>query len=209
MVESALDKYIAEHTSYPGDVLQGIDRNTHLKTLAPQMMSGHVQGRLLSMLSYMIRPDRILEVGTFTAYATLCLSEGLAKGGVIDTIEVNKELKVLITEALTKANKLENIYVHYGDALEIIPTLDYTYDMVFIDAAKSDYLNYYELVVPKLRRGGFLLADNVLWSGKVLDEDKDEDTLFIHEFNERIQADPRVENVIMPVRDGIMLCRKK
>ena len=201
--------YISAHTTAPHRDLWQLERQTHLQTLAPQMMSGHVQGRFLSMISHMVRPKHVLEIGTFTGYSALCLAEGLDEGGVLHTIESNLEYRCLIEGAFQHVQPAEKIQVHFGDALEIIPQMEITFDLVFIDAAKVHYAQFYDLVIDKVGRGGYLLADNVLWSGKVIDDQKDEDTMAICAFNDRVQADASVENLILPLRDGMMLCRKK
>jgi len=204
-----IPNYIAAHTSPPHRNLCQLERQTHLQTLAPQMMSGHVQGRLLSMISHMVRPKQVLEIGTFTGYSALCLAEGLEEDGVLHTIEANLEYRHLIKEAFQHVVPAEKIQVHFGDALKIIPHMKIDFDLVFIDAAKIHYAQFYDLVIEKVVSGGYLLADNVLWSGKVVEDQKDEDTIAICAFNDKVQADSRVENVILPLRDGMMLCRKK
>ncbi|NND07851.1 MAG: O-methyltransferase [Saprospiraceae bacterium] len=201
--------YIAAHTTPQDERLLQLERSTHLQTLAPQMISGHIQGRLLSMISRMIGPSTILEIGTFTGYSALCLAEGLAEGGVLHTIEGNREYQHLIKKAFADIQPIGKIQVHFGDALDIIPKMTETFDLVFIDAAKQQYVAFYHAAIDKMKSGGYLLADNVLWSGKVADLAKDEDTKAICAFNSMVQDDPRVENLILPVRDGMMICRKR
>jgi predicted O-methyltransferase YrrM len=172
------------------------------------MVSGHLQGRFLSMISHMIQPQFVLEIGTFTGYATQCLAEGLKPGGQVYSIELNNEYDHIIEPNLEQAGLRDKITVLYGDALDIIPRLDYQFDLVFIDAAKINYLDYYTLVIDKVNTNGVIIADNVLWGGKVVEASKDEDTESIDRFNKAILADDRVENLLLPIRDGLMICRK-
>lgn len=206
-----LEQYLEAHTSPENEILAALNRETHSKVLSPRMLSGHTQGRFLSMVSNMIRPKNILEIGTYTGYSALCLAEGLAEGGKLHTIEVNPERELIIQKYIKQANLEHQIKLHIGDALEIIPTLDSSFDLVFIDADKKNNLTYYEMLLPKLPKGGFLLIDNVLWSGKVLSENqkKDSKTQSLQTFNQRIQEDNQVENILLPLRDGLMLVRKK
>lgn len=177
----------------------------------PRMLSGHLQGRVLSMLSHMISPQRILEIGTFTGYSALCLAEGMPVNGILYTIDVNEELETMVREYLGRSEMKERIKYHVGDAVDIIPSLHETWDLVFIDADKGNYSKYYDLVFDKVRKGGFIIADNVLWSGKVIQKnlDGDEDTKAIVDFNSKVMSDSRVENVLFPIRDGLMVVRKK
>lgn len=205
-----LNIYCEKHTSLPSDLLYQLERETHLKTLAPQMLSGHLQGRLLSFLSRMMRPKAILEIGTFTGYAAICLAEGLAENGVLHTIEVNRELEYLIRKYLEKGNLGEKIKLHIGDAKTVVPTLPVEqFDMIMIDAGKKDNAYFYELLLPRLRPGGVLLVDNVLWDGKVLKQPKDAMTRQILDFNQMVHEDERVESLLLPVRDGIFILRRK
>lgn len=199
-------RYAEQHTSAESDLLKKINRDTHAHVLMPRMLSGHLQGRILSMISNMIRPRRVLEIGTYTGYSALCFVEGLPEGGRIITIDINEELEDRVREYFKPWQ--EKIDYRIGNALDIIPTLNETFDLVFIDADKRNYSNYYDMVIDKVRPGGYILADNVLWSGKVLDAKPDNDTKAILSFNEKIHKDPRVENVLLPVRDGIMMIRK-
>lgn len=205
-----LADYAERHTSPEPEVLKLLNRETHLKVLMPRMLSGHLQGRLLSMFSWMIRPSAILEIGTYTGYSALCFAEGLKEGGKVHTIDINEELEGLVREFVKKAGMEDRVVLHYGKALDIIPALDMTFDLVFIDADKVNNLKYYNMVMDKVRKGGFIIADNVLWSGKVADRDKaDKDTVIIREFNDFVQQDDRVENILLPVRDGLLVVRKK
>ncbi len=207
--QKEIHKYCSNHSSPQSDILYELERETYLKTLAPQMMSGHLQGRFLSFLSKMQRPRRILELGVFTGYATLCLAEGLADDGIIHAIEGNPELEHIIQKYVKKAGLEEKVKLHIGDAKIIAGELDEMFDLVFIDAGKRDYAFYFDLIIEKVNSGGILLADNVLWSGKVISGATDADTQLLDAFNKKINADPRVENVIMPLRDGLTIIRKK
>jgi predicted O-methyltransferase YrrM len=202
------EDYCTMNSNQAPTYLLELERETHIKTVNPRMMSGHLQGRLLSMISKMIRPEKILEVGTFTAYATLCLAEGLAENGSLDTIELNVELKSFIHKYIGKSPYKNNIKTHFGDALKIIDQLDGPYDLVFIDAGKEQYIDYFEKLVPKVKTGGMILADNVLWSGKVFSDPQDDTARVIHRFNRHIREDMRTEIVMLPIRDGISLIRK-
>jgi predicted O-methyltransferase YrrM len=205
-----LDQYIHKHISSEDDYLRELDRETHQKVLHPRMLSGHLQGQILSMVSSMIKPKYILEIGTFTGYSALCLAKGLIDGGQIHTIEIDDELESFAKKYFLKSGMSDRIIQHIGDARQIIPSLSHPFDLVFIDADKRDYCNYYELVFDHVPVGGFILADNVLWDGKVVDPKAtdEEQTWGILEFNDLVQNDPRVKNVILPVRDGIMLIQK-
>lgn len=192
--------------------MQQLNRETHTNVMKPRMLSGQVQGRFLAMLSQMIRPQQVLEIGTYTGYSAICLAEGLAPGGLVHTIDVNEELEDMVRRYLAQAGLTEKVRYYLGPALEIIPTLDYAFDLVFIDADKINNARYYELVLDKVVPGGFILVDNVLWSGKVTQQTGkkvDADTQSILDFNARIQADDRVENLLLPLRDGLMMIRKK
>lgn len=208
-MQNPVFEYCSAHTTPVGPLLGELQRQTHLRTLYPQMLSGPYQGMLLQFISRMIRPERVLEIGTFTGYSAICLAQGLSETGVLHTIESDDELVPLIGQYLDKAGLKENVVLHIGDAADIVPTLDETFDLVFLDAGKLDYLHHYELVLPKIRPGGFLLADNVLWDGQVLRDKKDATAQALHDFNEFIQADERVDNLLLPLRDGLMLIRKR
>lgn len=205
-----LSHYCEAHTSPQPPLLHQLERETHLKTLAPQMLSGHLQGRFLSLLSKMQRPATIVEVGSFTGYGTLCLAEGLAEGGVLHAIEANPELEYIIRKYISWAKLEGRAHLHIGEAQRIIPKLDGPFDMVFIDAGKQDYALFYNLVIDKMAAGGLIIADNVLWSGKVLPDKRgqDQDAGAIHRFNEMVQQDERVENIMLPLRDGLLIARK-
>lgn len=210
-ISADLEKYVNHHTKQESEVLEELNRETHLKVLQPRMLSGHLQGRALSMFAKMISPKKILEVGTYTGYSAICLSEGLASGGSLHTIEKNEELQPIAERFFEKAGVKDHITMHIGDALEVLQGLDENFDLAFIDADKSNYINYYDLILPKMNKGGFIVADNVLWSGKVLDKnemEKDEDTRILDRFNKMVLDDDRVENVLLPIRDGLMIIRK-
>ena len=202
--------YIENYSSPESEVLKKLNRETNAKVLMPRMLSGHFQGRVLSMISHMLRPKSILEIGTFTGYSALCLAEGLANEGKLITIDINEELENLILKYIREAGMHDKIILKIGNALEIISHLQSEFDLVFIDADKINYLRYYQMVFDKVKKGGIIIADNVLWSGKVADTNQkiDKDTKAIMEFNEFIQKDKRVENVLLPVRDGLMIVRK-
>lgn len=207
-INQNIQQYAEHHTSSEGVLLKRIDRETHVHVLRARMLSGHLQGRILSMISHMIKPDRILEIGTYTGYSAVCLAEGLSVQGKVITLDINEELEDRVRNYFSKSDFGDKIDYRIGDASDIIPNLTDVFDLVFIDADKERYLHYFNLIIGKVRPGGFILADNVLWSGKVLDEAPDKDTRAIVEFNKAIQDDPRVENVLLPVRDGIMMMRK-
>ena len=205
-----LQQYITRHTSPEPPLLSELNRETHSKVMKPRMLSGHVQGRFLALLSRMIKPEQVLEIGTYTGYSAICLAEGLAPGGLVHTIDVNEELEDMVRGYLTRAGLADKVRYYIGPALQLIPTLDYSFDLVFIDADKINNALYYEMVLDKVVPGGFILVDNVLWSGKVAQQTNkkiDADTQSILDFNARIQADDRVENLLLPLRDGLMMIR--
>jgi predicted O-methyltransferase YrrM len=205
-----LQTYLDEHCEPEPEALQTINRETYLKVLRPHMLSGHYQGRVLSFLSKMIRPKRILEVGTFTGYATICLAEGLTEDGIIHTIEVNRELEEMLNSHFKSTNVGKKIKQHFGEATAIIPAIKVdNWDLVFIDADKKNNYTYFELVFDKVRPGGLIIIDNVLWKGKVYGEENDADTALIRKLNDQISVDSRVEKMILPVRDGLLIIRKK
>lgn len=206
-----LEDYILAHGDAEPDYLARINRRTHLKMINPRMLSGHLQGRVLSMLSKMIQPETILELGTFTGYSALCLAEGLSVKGKLYTIECDDELEDFIRENFNDSEYKEKIELLIGDAVELIPQIDAVFDLVFIDADKREYLEYYEAVFPKVRKGGYILVDNTLWDGKVLKkaEQNDEQTIAIQLFNDKIACDTRIEKLILPLRDGLTMIRKK
>ena len=205
------DEYIDLHTDIEPDYLERINRKTHLLLVNPRMISGHFQGRFLSMIAKMQNPLRILELGTFTGYSALCLAEALPENGMLHTIEHNDELEDLIRENFDESGIAHKITLHIGDALEIIPTLDEQFDLVFIDADKREYIAYYDAVFDKLRSGGVVLADNTLWSDKVLEpaHPNDKQTIELLRFNDYVTNDRRVEKIIVPLRDGLTMIRKK
>lgn len=207
-----LDKYIEAHTEPESELLYKINRETHTEVLKPRMLSGHLQGRVLSMLSHMIQPENILEIGTYTGYSALCMAEGLKENGKLITIDVNEELADRVKEYFQASEFCNKIEMKIGKALDIIPTLNNSWNMVFIDADKSNYLNYYQLCIDQVKPGGYILVDNVLWSGKVLEKNRkklDKDTESMLKFNEFVHEDSRVQNVLFPIRDGLMILRKK
>ena len=205
-----LEEYISVHSTPENEVLESIVRDTHIHILNPHMLSGHVQGRVLSMISHMIRPNRILELGTFTGYSALCLAEGLSEDGELVTIEHNDELETTIRRNLAKSPLSSKIRLIIGDAKEYLSGETGLFDLVFIDADKREYCAYLDLVYPLLPVGGFILADNTLWDGHIIDPayDKDKQTLGLRAFNDRLAADERFEKVILPLRDGLTLIRK-
>jgi caffeoyl-CoA O-methyltransferase len=209
-ISQELDQYCCSHTAEENDLLKRINRETHLEVLQPRMLSGHFQGRVLSMLSKMMQPKRILEIGTYTGYSALCLAEGLASDGKLVTIDVNEELANRVQAYFDASDYAAQIQYLISPALEVIPTLNEKWDLVFIDADKQNYIEYYEIVLPLLRPGGYVILDNVLWSGKVVDQDKnDKDTVLLRNLNTLIHDDLRVEEVLLPIRDGLMIARKK
>lgn len=206
-----LDRYILNHIDEEDAVLSELDRETNLKVLGARMISGHLQGQVLSMLSKMIQPKTILELGTFTGYSAICLAKGLQRDGKLITIEIDDELELLAKKYFEKAGIADRVEQQIGSAQEIIPQLNESFDLVFLDADKREYIAYYELLIDKMNSGAYIIADNTLWSGKVLDAPKADDlqTLGIQEFNKRIKNDDRVEKIILPLRDGMTVIRKK
>ena len=204
-----LEDYVTAHSQDEPALLAQLNKETYQKILLPRMLSGHFQGRVLSMLSKLIRPTSILEIGTYTGYATLCLCEGMQKNGIVHTIDIKEELVDFQRKYFNKSPWGNQIVQHLGEAVDIIPTLETKFDLVFIDADKENYLNYYELIVPKMNKGGIILSDNVLWSGKVVEPLKEGDlsTKILLEYNQRLNNDPRVETVLLPIRDGLTVSR--
>jgi caffeoyl-CoA O-methyltransferase len=209
LVSPEIEKYIEAHTTGESDVLQQLNRKTQTDVLMPQMLSGKVQGQFLKFISQMVQPERVLEIGTFTGYAAICLAEGLTENGKLFTIDINEELEAIVKTHVEKAGLQNKIIQIIGNAAQEIEQLNETFDLVFIDADKQNYGLYFDLVIDKVRTGGIILADNVLWSGKIINEQKDKDTQKLAEFNDKVQQDNRVENVIVSIRDGIMMIRKK
>ncbi|MFP4845271.1 O-methyltransferase [Winogradskyella sp. PE311] len=205
-----LDNYIVDHSEQEPKLLQELTRETYQKVLQPIMLSGPYQGRVLSMISKLIQPKSILELGTFTGYSTLCLAEGLYKDGEINTIDINEELIDFQRKYFNKSKYGNNIIQHLGNALEIIPTINKTFDLVFIDADKPNYSNYFHLIIDKLNSGGIILSDNVLWHGKVIESlnEKDKSTKAVLDYNTLLKNDPRIETVVLPIRDGLTISRK-
>lgn len=208
ILDPALHVYVEQHTSPESDLLKSINRDTHAKVMMPRMLSGHVQGRYLAMLSKLMQPKVILELGTYTGYSAICLAEGLPEDGKLITIDVNEELEDRVRGYFDAAGIAEKVDYRIGKALEIIPALNEKFDLIFIDADKENNGRYYDLLIDKLNPGGLMLVDNVLWSGKVVAEKKDKDTQAILDFNKKVQDDPRVENILLPLRDGILMIRK-
>lgn len=206
-----IDEYIEQHSDAEPEVLASINRRTHLQMINPRMLSGHMQGRVLSMLCKMLKPKRILELGTYAGYSAICMAEALDSDGLLHTIEYDDELEEFIQQNIALAGMSDKIVLHIGEALKIISTIDDTFDLVFIDADKREYSDYFDAVFPKVRKGGFILADNTLWDGKVIKPfvPNDAQTIEIDKFNKKIARDSRVEKIILPFRDGITIIRKK
>jgi predicted O-methyltransferase YrrM len=204
-----LEDYVALHSQKEPELLAQLNKETYQKILLPRMLSGHFQGRVLSMLSKLIRPTNILEIGTYTGYATLCLCEGMQENGIVHTIDIKEELVDFQRKYFDKSPWGNQIVQHLGEAIAIIPTLETTFDLVFIDADKENYLNYYELILPRMNKGGIILSDNVLWSGKVVEPLKEGDvsTQVLLEYNIRLNEDSRIETVLLPIRDGLTVSR--
>lgn len=208
----SLDEYILQHIDDEGDYLRALYRDTHLKLLYPRMASGHLQGRMLKMFVRMIRPRQVLEIGTYSGYSALCMAEGLPEGGMLHTFEINDEQEDFTRPWLEGSPYADKIKFYIGDALKLVPELDITFDLAFIDGDKRKYIDYYEMVLPRLSDGGYIIADNTLWNGHVLEEHphaSDLQTIRIKEFNDLVAADSRVEKVILPLRDGLTIIRKK
>ena len=210
-ISQELDDYVCDHTDIESDLLKELNRETNVKVLNPRMLSGHYQGRVLSMLSKMIEPNRILELGTYTGYSALCLAEGLTENGYLITVDVNPELEEMVDKYIQKSPFKNQIQQIIGNGMDVIPSLNEEFDIVFIDADKRNYAAYYDLVFDKVRKGGYIISDNVLWSGKVVNEyeKSDLDTKILKDFNAQLHNDSRVENVLLPIRDGLMIVRKK
>jgi caffeoyl-CoA O-methyltransferase len=208
MMKTKLDKYILDNTTPEDPLLEDLYRQTHIRFINPNMVSGHLQGKLLEFISFMLKPEYILEIGTFTGYSAICMAKGLAPGGKLITIEINDEIATFTRSFFEKSGLEEKIELINGNALEIIPSLDYKFGLVFIDADKRDYCDYFNMVIDKVIPGGFILADNVLWGGQVVEETRDQQAQGIIEFNEMIRKREDVEKLILPVRDGLMVIRK-
>ena len=203
-----IEEYSTKFTSSESDLLKSLNRDTFVKTINPRMLSGHMQGRFLSMISKMLSPKTILEIGTFTGYSALCLAEGLEKNGTIHTIDISEESAYFAKKYFEKSIYKKKIIQHIGNAIDIIPEIDNNIDLAFIDADKENYSKYYHLIFKKLKIGGYIIADNVLWSGKVLDKNQDKETIALSEYNQLIHNDKKVENILLPIRDGLMICKK-
>lgn len=205
-----ISHYVEAHTQKEPQILRDLTHETWERVLNPRMLSGHLQGRVLSMFSFMIQPSCILEIGTYTGYSAICFAEGLKEGGKIHTIDINEELAALVKKYISKSNLSNTIIQYIGNALEIIPNINEQFDLVFIDADKSNYSNYYDLVFDNVKKGGYIIADNVLWSGKIIDpiEKLDMDTKSLIDYANKINNDPRVQQLLLPVRDGLMIARK-
>lgn len=206
-----IDNYVVSHSQQEPEILKELSRETWQKVLNPRMLSGAFQGRVLSMISKLINPKNILEIGTYTGYSALCLAEGMQEDGILHTIDKNEELEELQYKYFQKSIHKDQIIQHVGNALEIIPTIENKFDLVFIDADKSNYVNYFNLIIEKMNKGGIILSDNVLWSGKVVEEldPKDIDTKVLLEYNTLLNQDPRLETVLLPIRDGLTISRVK
>ncbi len=205
-----IDRYSEEHTSPETDMMAQLNRWTHVKMARPRMLSGAYQGKLLEILSAMVQPSNVLEIGAYVGYSAICLAKGLQPNGKLHTVEVDEELEDIILKAVGDAGLSDKIELHIGNALEILPTLNQMFDLVFIDADKINYKNYYDMVIPMVRQGGIVVLDNILWSGKVVypQPKGDKETAVLKELNDYIQSDPRVENILLPIRDGLMICIK-
>jgi predicted O-methyltransferase YrrM len=210
MINEQIESYCELHTSKECELLYRLNRETHIKMLNPRMISGQLQGKFLSLISKMLKPEKILEIGTFTGYSALCLAEGLTANGELHTIEIDKEMETMVTKYFKISEHKQKMHLHIGNALDIIPLLNKNWDLVFIDGDKTEYLQYYEMILPWVNKGGYILVDNLLWNGKVIEKvaEKDIDTQSIIAFNDFVQNDIRVENILLPVRDGLMLIEK-
>jgi len=210
-IDQKIEAYALEHSQPESEVLKKLNRETYAKVIQPRMLSGHMQGNILSMFSNMIKPKNILEIGTYTGYSAICLAQGLQENGTLFTIDVNEELEKMVRKYFNEAGVSSKINYIIGDALNVIPTINETFDLVFIDADKRNYANYYNLIFDKVNKGGYIISDNVLWSGKVIDNPNysDLDTKIIDSFNKMIHNDLRVEHILLPIRDGLMVARKK
>ena len=203
-----IENYSLENTSRESDLLSELNRETWAKVMTPRMLSGHLQGRILSMISNMLKPNTIIEIGTYTGYSALCLAEGLSENGILHTIDINEEYTSYAHKYFQRSDYTDKITQHIGNAVDVIPSISEKVQLVFIDADKENYSNYYNLIFDKLEIDGYIIADNVLWSGKVVEDKMDIETKALDEYNKMIQNDNRVENILLPVRDGLMICKK-
>ena len=210
IVNNKIEDYIRKNSSKEPEILKDLNKETYLKVLNPRMLSGHLQGRFLSIITKLIKPKKILEIGTYTGYSAICMAEGLVKNGIIHTIDINEELVSIQNKYFKKSKCNNSITQHVGDARNIIKNINEEFDVVFLDADKENYIEYYELVIEKVKKGGLIIADNVLWTGKVVEPDKDDDELtqYLIDFNKMINEDDRVENIILPLRDGLNIILK-
>ena len=208
LLPEKIEKYSIENTSRESNLLSKLNRETWAKVMTPRMLSGHLQGRILSMISNMLKPKTIVEIGTYTGYSALCLAEGLSENGILHTIDINEEYTSYAHKYFQKSDYNDKITQHIGNAVDIIPSISEKVQLVFIDADKENYSNYYNLIFDKLEIDGYIIADNVLWSGKVVEKNMDEETKALDEYNKMIMNDNRVENILLPVRDGLMICKK-
>ena len=210
IVNNKIEDYIRKNSSKEPEILKDLNKETYLKVLNPRMLSGHIQGRFLSIITKLIKPKKILEIGTYTGYSAICMAEGLIENGIIHTIDINEELISIQNKYFAKSKCDNSIIQHVGDARNIIKSINEKFDLVFLDADKENYIEYYELVIEKVRKGGLIIADNVLWTGKVVEPEKDDDELtqYLIDFNKMINEDDRVENIILPLRDGLNIILK-
>ena len=210
IVNNKIEDYIRKNSSKEPEILKDLNKETYLKVLNPRMLSGHIQGRFLSIITKLIKPKKILEIGTYTGYSAICMAEGLIENGIIHTIDINEELVSIQNKYFAKSKCNNSIIQHVGDARSIIKSINEKFDLVFLDADKENYIEYYELVIEKVKKGGLIIADNVLWTGKVVEPEKDDDQLtqYLIDFNKMINEDDRVENIILPLRDGLNVILK-
>ena len=210
IVNNKIEDYIRKNSSKEPEILKDLNKETYLKVLNPRMLSGHIQGRFLSIITKLIKPKKILEIGTYTGYSAICMAEGLIENGIIHTIDINEELISIQNKYFAKSKCNNSIIQHVGDARNIIKSINEKFDLVFLDADKENYIEYYELVIEKVKKGGLIIADNVLWTGKVIEPEKDDDELtqYLIDFNKMINEDDRVENIILPLRDGLNVILK-
>ena len=210
IVNNKIEDYIRKNSSKEPKILKDLNKETYLKVLNPRMLSGHIQGRFLSIITKLIKPKKILEIGTYTGYSAICMAEGLIENGIIHTIDINEELISIQNKYFAKSKCNNSIIQHVGDARNIIKSINEKFDLVFLDADKENYIEYYELVIEKVKKGGLIIADNVLWTGKVVEPNKDDDELtqYLIDFNKMINEDDRVENIILPLRDGLNIILK-
>ena len=210
IVNNKIEDYIRKNSSKEPEILKNLNKETYLKILNPRMLSGHLQGRFLSIITKLIKPKKILEIGTYTGYSAICMAEGLIEKGIIHTIDINEELVSIQNKYFAKSKCNNSIIQHVGDARNIIKSINEKFDLVFLDADKENYIEYYELVIEKVKKGGLIIADNVLWTGKVVEPNKDDDELtqYLIDFNKMINEDDRVENIILPLRDGLNIILK-